>query len=661
MPNKREIYMLRSAPARLAAVLLVALCAGPAIAQDFTLSTCSRGDWASYLVTTQDLAAPALSSKDQPRLAYVAEVGPDFVELRSEAKVASSVMRSGDTLNSTLPYEPIKGISGASVKIVSSSRESLSIRGRSFDCIKTVRDIDQAPSLGVPGWKGRSTIWTSAAMPIGLVRMENDFASALGAGSIRKYKETWVASEFGFKERTEGVAAGPAPTEPRFAQGQGASAQGSLQAQTGGAIAEQAARADAYGPILEAIQADDVEALKKLEAKGLDPSSFTFTNSSGGQNLMGAAITASMATFQEKSLLMAAADAGSLEVVRHLVEERKVPVNRRSKTTTVDGKSYTDIDPEYGRTALFYACTEDMRKAGPEKCARKAQVAAYLLAHGAGPDLRYRLFANSCAWEELLVACIGCQDDSRIWKGTVRALLSAKANPNGMVWITNGKKDDKPQITTTALMTAAKGGTLDDVRALVEAGAALDTENMAGGNAHTLAAKRAAESAVGKAILAYLESRGAKMSTLEELGGDAKAEAARKGAAEQRQMDATMAKLPMACMSSPLDKIKPIVEGGADVNAVVDGKLALVVAVQGSRLDIAEYLVSKGADLQGADGGKLTALQWAAMGGNPALVKWLLAKGADPNFTKNGISPLCFAKNSKKREVVDLLVAAGAR
>jgi ankyrin repeat protein len=55
-----------------------------------------------------------------------------------------------------------------------------------------------------------------------------------------------------------------------------------------------------------------------------------------------------------------------------------------------------------------------------------------------------------------------------------------------------------------------------------------------------------------------------------------------------------------------------LVENGAEVNAVAnDGTTALMMAAHGAKLDVVEYLLSKGADPTRKDGKGLTALDYA--------------------------------------------------
>lgn len=90
-------------------------------------------------------------------------------------------------------------------------------------------------------------------------------------------------------------------------------------------------------------------------------------------------------------------------------------------------------------------------------------------------------------------------------------------------------------------------------------------------------------------------------------------------------------------------------------------RTALFLAcVQGS-LPIAEALLRKGANPNGADFSDNTPLHGAASAGNADLVKTLLAKGADAKrITRQKVSPLLNASASGSLPAVEALLAAGA-
>jgi ankyrin repeat protein len=70
---------------------------------------------------------------------------------------------------------------------------------------------------------------------------------------------------------------------------------------------------------------------------------------------------------------------------------------------------------------------------------------------------------------------------------------------------------------------------------------------------------------------------------------------------------------------------------GGSVNAGVGGYTPLMAAAYGGDRDAATWLVEHGADVKARSEAGCTALNGAAVAGNPALVKLLLDRGADPN------------------------------
>jgi uncharacterized protein len=80
-------------------------------------------------------------------------------------------------------------------------------------------------------------------------------------------------------------------------------------------------------------------------------------------------------------------------------------------------------------------------------------------------------------------------------------------------------------------------------------------------------------------------------------------------------------------------------------------------------LEVAEYLLGKGADVNAAatNGTGYNALTGAVASGHTSIVAWLLANGADPNYRYGaGYSPLLTAAANGHLGIVSLLLASGA-
>jgi hypothetical protein len=179
-----------------------------ASAQDNPLAKSSAGDWAKYLVTTKNETIPLMSTKDQQHWRVVKFVDNDAVGINGYFMVGENRSTTGGNIyNLKDRYEPVLGIMRSKqVKVVSTSKEKLTVGGKQYECTKIVRKVDQPVDEAAmeSSWIGTSTVWMSDAVPLGLVKMENAYHTRLTKDDEgMKISETWVLAEYGYKDWKE--------------------------------------------------------------------------------------------------------------------------------------------------------------------------------------------------------------------------------------------------------------------------------------------------------------------------------------------------------------------------------------------------------------------------------------------------------------------------
>ena len=104
-----------------------------------------------------------------------------------------------------------------------------------------------------------------------------------------------------------------------------------------------------------------------------------------------------------------------------------------------------------------------------------------------------------------------------------------------------------------------------------------------------------------------------------------------------------------------------LLDSGADVNAVDEsGESPLYSAIKRGRVEITQLLVDRGAKVNIKDIRQFTPLTVAAAAGEIEIIKTLVKAGADLKAETYGLTPLMFAAASRKPEPVRLLVELGA-
>jgi len=112
-----------------------------------------------------------------------------------------------------------------------------------------------------------------------------------------------------------------------------------------------------------------------------------------------------------------------------------------------------------------------------------------------------------------------------------------------------------------------------------------------------------------------------------------------------------------------LDQIKKIITADPSlVNKSDDrGFTPLVMATYSDQLEVANYLIDQGADINAKDGMGNTALMGVCFKGNNAMIKMLIAQGADVNVQNNkGDTALSFASQYGHATSAKILENVGA-
>jgi len=109
------------------------------------------------------------------------------------------------------------------------------------------------------------------------------------------------------------------------------------------------------------------------------------------------------------------------------------------------------------------------------------------------------------------------------------------------------------------------------------------------------------------------------------------------------------------------EAVADLIEAGADVNARQFASTPLIVAEQNGHLEMLDLLIERGADVNGCDKSKRTALMYAAMAGREAILGALLAHGAKVDaLDSSGRTALMEACQSGRTQTARLLLNAGA-
>ena len=135
-----------------------------------------------------------------------------------------------------------------------------------------------------------------------------------------------------------------------------------------------------------------------------------------------------------------------------------------------------------------------------------------------------------------------------------------------------------------------------------------------------------------------------------------------KDISQEKSQEATQALLEEMARFEPtnLNKIKCLIEAGADVNAKGDsGETALMYASIFGRKETVEVLIDAGADVNTKNKAEWTALMVATVFGHKEAVEILIEKGADVNARDFlGNTALVYATEEGHKEIIKILEEA---
>ncbi|KAJ3403875.1 hypothetical protein CcCBS67573_g06458 [Chytriomyces confervae] len=118
-----------------------------------------------------------------------------------------------------------------------------------------------------------------------------------------------------------------------------------------------------------------------------------------------------------------------------------------------------------------------------------------------------------------------------------------------------------------------------------------------------------------------------------------------------------------AAFSGALSTVRSLIEAQpTSIKGLVSQQAALHWAASGKHVNVAEYLIEKGADVNALDDADWTPLMIAVSVGSAPLVDFLLQNGADVNLqNENKQTPLFYAASKGWLDVCQLLISHGAK
>lgn len=251
-----------------------------------------------------------------------------------------------------------------------------------------------------------------------------------------------------------------------------------------------------------------------------------------------------------------------------------------------------------------------------------------------------------------------------------RSLLMA-ASANGFDAIVAALLEHKAEVNfqdatgRTALMNAAFSGSITTVRLLIGGGANVNLRDIEGRSAYLIASEKG-----NQKIMNFLKTAGSEDAKLA-------AQIAESVNAPEKKTDKVSEKTSVkkpdseqdtgaalrACVSEgDLEGTIDLISKKADVNGADDkGSTALMIAAGAGRLDLMKALIEAKADVNAGNAKGVTPLIFAAAKGQAKAVILLVKAGANYNArTKNGISALKYATEKGFDDVAAVLKKVGA-
>ena len=112
-----------------------------------------------------------------------------------------------------------------------------------------------------------------------------------------------------------------------------------------------------------------------------------------------------------------------------------------------------------------------------------------------------------------------------------------------------------------------------------------------------------------------------------------------------------------------LEKVRELLKSGANINGRLSrgGSTALSWTAAGNRIELMEFLLSNGANMDAPGNAGFSSLGCAAFRGQLEAVKFLLVRGANPNPTEPGnFGVMLSATFSGNEDIVRILISAGS-